>query len=562
MTAVTASLLPLRILHTGRHFVLPFVRVPHAHVQTLGIVPQSIVSPMLARANQDYKAKAPPQKNDLAKQLFPSSSPRPSQDGNIVSQFKKSSASGLPGFNRPTVATGSSNSTFPNPIRKKDPLVTSVGANGRAIATLCNKSDSFKDSPDILTHLSGKPASSTSSVYFVEDDFSDDDKLDLDYQCPSTLPPPIPSASSRPPTQAFSKPAIPAPTPSDPLIPWSSSPASHFLPPAANRTSTSVNPLKRESQEDKDFSQTHQPKKRSLPKNWKKQAEEDDDIAIVDSYTSAAVSTPAPKTKSNLPWNTTASAVKEQRKQLKTNNKQPTKKPVGENDIAMDEIRDITKAHMSAKAMTLSQEQKHVLDLVVDKNQSVFFTGPAGTGKSVLMRAIIAALKKKYSRDPERVAVTASTGLAACNISGITLHSFSGIGLGKEDVPTLLKKIRRNPKAKNRWIKTKFLIIDEISMVDGELFDKLSEIGRRMRNNGHPWGGIKLIITGDFFQLPPVPDGDKDNKKKEAKFAFDAATWNTSIDHTIGLTEVFRQKDPGKLCLTLWPLLDDTTHAD
>lgn len=78
-------------------------------------------------------------------------------------------------------------------------------------------------------------------------------------------------------------------------------------------------------------------------------------------------------------------------------------------------------------------------------------------------------------------------------------------------------------------------------MVDGDLFDKLSQIGRTIRNNGRPWGGIQLIITGDFFQLPPVPDGDK---KREAKFAFDAATWSTSIDHTIGLTQVFRQRDP------------------
>lgn len=78
-------------------------------------------------------------------------------------------------------------------------------------------------------------------------------------------------------------------------------------------------------------------------------------------------------------------------------------------------------------------------------------------------------------------------------------------------------------------------------MVDGELFDKLSQIGRTIRNNGRPWGGIQLIITGDFFQLPPVPDGAD---KSATKFAFDASTWSTSIDHTIGLTEVFRQRDP------------------
>lgn len=122
-------------------------------------------------------------------------------------------------------------------------------------------------------------------------------------------------------------------------------------------------------------------------------------------------------------------------------------------------------------------------------------------------------------------------------------NAHAGIGLGKEEAPELIRKIRRNVKAKERWLKTKYLIIDEVSMVDGDLFDKLSQIGRTIRNNGRPWGGIQLIITGDFFQLPPVPDHGQ-GEKREAKFAFDAATWDTSIDHTIGLTQIFRQRDP------------------
>lgn len=162
-----------------------------------------------------------------------------------------------------------------------------------------------------------------------------------------------------------------------------------------------------------------------------------------------------------------------------------------------------------------------------------------GTGKSVLLREIIAALRRKYVREPDRVAVTASTGLAACNIGGVTLHSFSGIGLGKEPVEDLVKKIRRNAKAKQRWMRTKVLIMDEVSMVDGDLFDKLEQIARTIRNNGRPFGGIQLVITGDFFQLPPVPESGR-----QAKFAFDAGTWTTSIEHTIGLNHVFRQKDP------------------
>jgi ATP-dependent DNA helicase PIF1 len=96
-------------------------------------------------------------------------------------------------------------------------------------------------------------------------------------------------------------------------------------------------------------------------------------------------------------------------------------------------------------------------------------------------------------------------------------------------------------------MRTKVLIIDEVSMVDGELFDKLEEISRLLRNNGRPFGGIQLIITGDFFQLPPVPDGKRTNgRPRDSQFAFEARTWNTCIEHTIGLHHVFRQKDPGR----------------
>jgi ATP-dependent DNA helicase PIF1 len=143
--------------------------------------------------------------------------------------------------------------------------------------------------------------------------------------------------------------------------------------------------------------------------------------------------------------------------------------------------------------------------------------------------------------------VTASTGLAACNIGGVTLHSFSGVGLGREPVSDLVRRIKKNAKAKNRWLRTKVLVIDEISMVDADFFEKLESVARDVRRNGRPFGGIQLVITGDYFQLPPVPDNGK-----VAKFAFEAPSWSTCLEYTIGLTQVFRQKDPGKdliLCL-------------
>lgn len=234
----------------------------------------------------------------------------------------------------------------------------------------------------------------------------------------------------------------------------------------------------------------------------------------------------------SYPWNTTASAIKEKKDLFK---RKPKTNEIDEE--ALDKAN--TKKRDSVARLFLSDEQQHVLDLVVQKRKSVFFTGSAGTGKSVLLREIITDLRKLHQKDRESVAVTASTGLAACNIGGVTLHSFAGIGLGKEEVPELVKKIRKNQKAKIRWQKTKVLVIDEISMVDGDLFDKLEGIARQIRGNGRPFGGIRLVITGDFFQLPPVPDYGK-----VAKFAFDAATWSTSIEYTIGLHHVFRQKDP------------------
>uniref|UniRef100_A0A060SZQ7 ATP-dependent DNA helicase PIF1 n=1 Tax=Blastobotrys adeninivorans TaxID=409370 RepID=A0A060SZQ7_BLAAD len=204
----------------------------------------------------------------------------------------------------------------------------------------------------------------------------------------------------------------------------------------------------------------------------------------------------------------------------------------------------------------LSHEQKKVLHMVVTEGKSVFFTGAAGTGKSVLLRHIIRQLQLKY--DPFRqsnklldiikaggggsqkvsVAVTASTGLAACNIGGVTLHSFAGIGLGKEPVETLVKKIRRNKRVLRRWKNVKVLVVDEISMIDGTLLDKLNEVAKQIRKKNAPFGGIQLVVTGDFYQLPPVPDG-----QTEASFAFEAECWSDIVPYTIELRQVFRQRD-------------------
>lgn len=136
-------------------------------------------------------------------------------------------------------------------------------------------------------------------------------------------------------------------------------------------------------------------------------------------------------------------------------------------------------------------------------------TSFSGTGKSVLLRHIIKNLKSKYVRSADAVAITASTGIAACNIGGTTVHSFGGIGLGQEAAPQLAAKIRRNQKAMSRWVRTKALIIDEsedshtlelkhpnsfgiVSMLEGDLFDKLEHVARILRKSQKPFGGIQV----------------------------------------------------------------------
>ncbi|KJK76786.1 hypothetical protein H634G_07827 [Metarhizium anisopliae BRIP 53293] len=487
---------------------------------------------MLNRASQKFQDAAPTSRPRpaLAKQLFPSTSPS-SSIGDIRDQLKKpisssSAAASASVSARTALDNRSVNLAQNGPGR--------AATSNRSIASLYSAhSDSFKTEPACidLTALDCPAAKKVHEpVYFVEEDFSDDDALDLDFEAPQALPRQLipPAIQDLPP------PATPAQKETE--IPWSSSPASHFLPPNPHRalsatSNTSQTPLKRESSGDAEMIDPpiqKKAKKRVLPASFRRDAEAEEQ--------DGSLKTPAQKTKAL--WDSSASAIKEQKKLLKTHRN--SRNPDLEQDVAPETMHNVEEKASKSVAISLSSEQAHVVDMVVNQNQSVFFTGPAGTGKSVLMRAIISELKKKYARDSERVAVTASTGLAACNIGGITLHSFAGIGLGKEAPPALVKKIRRNPKAKNRWLRTKCLIIDEISMVDGDLFDKLSQVGRTIRNNGRPWGGIQLVITGDFFQLPPVPDADK----RDSKFAFDAATWSTSIDHTIGLTQVFRQRDP------------------
>lgn len=181
-------------------------------------------------------------------------------------------------------------------------------------------------------------------------------------------------------------------------------------------------------------------------------------------------------------------------------------------------------------------EQRHAVDLA-HAGHSFFLTGGAGTGKSFTLRLVVQALQAKNGF--ERVFVTASTGIAACHIGGTTLHSFGGIGLGKESAQDLLRNLQKKRGAIKRWHDCEVLVIDEVSMLDAALFDKLEQLARLVRHNERPFGGIQLILCGDFFQLPPVGLSNRPG----IAFLFEAASWNRVVPQTVLLRTVIRQKD-------------------
>jgi ATP-dependent DNA helicase PIF1 len=270
------------------------------------------------------------------------------------------------------------------------------------------------------------------AVYFDENDFDDDD--DLDFSSPDPFIPSTKNSCTEQSSFESAKttlvlsqpenslpsitstyksdikypdlPPIPADDPPAPTssiqLPWSSSPPSHFQRPTAPRT---------------------------VP--WQRQENENEKVIVIDDEPAQKPKTPA-RSASTAPWNKTASAIKEEQKELRRQSKKQSQKTASSTEQA---------ARPQVAPIFLSDEQRHVVKAVVEQKKSIFFTGSAGTGKSVLMREIIKQLRNKFRKEPDRIAVTASTGLAACNIEGVTLHSFAGIGLGKEPVQELVKKV-------------------------------------------------------------------------------------------------------------------------
>ncbi len=165
---------------------------------------------------------------------------------------------------------------------------------------------------------------------------------------------------------------------------------------------------------------------------------------------------------------------------------------------------------------------------------NICITGSAGTGKSFCIKSLFNFLQKEAKVS---VGKTATTGVAAFNIEGSTIHSWAGIGLGDEDALSLIKFVGRNKKAKERITGCSVLILDEVSMMSASLLNKLDIVFKYYRYNNEPFGGLQIIFSGDFLQLPPVFKSAEDNMG----FAFDSRAWKEANISVVNLKQIMRQ---------------------
>lgn len=171
---------------------------------------------------------------------------------------------------------------------------------------------------------------------------------------------------------------------------------------------------------------------------------------------------------------------------------------------------------------------------ILKTGANVFLTGEPGSGKTYIVNQYV-----QYLRDHNiTTAITASTGIAATHIGGMTIHSWSGIGIKKELSERDLRGLSENKRLVSRAKKTNVLIIDEISMLDAAVISSIDQAIQALRDNSGPFGGLQVVFVGDFFQLPPVTKGNQ-----TINFAFTSPSWAEAKPVTCYLSEQHRQMD-------------------
>lgn len=172
---------------------------------------------------------------------------------------------------------------------------------------------------------------------------------------------------------------------------------------------------------------------------------------------------------------------------------------------------------------------------ILKMGHSAYITGAAGSGKTYLLNEFIRCLKERRTR----VGITASTGIASTHLGGFTIHSWAGIGITRTASNSEVGTIASNRRVAKRFTKTNVLIIDEISMLDADRLSLINRVAKAARGNSKPFGGMQVVLCGDFFQLPPVA------KKGEPppQFAYHSSAWKELNPKICYLTEQFRQNN-------------------
>ena len=169
---------------------------------------------------------------------------------------------------------------------------------------------------------------------------------------------------------------------------------------------------------------------------------------------------------------------------------------------------------------------------------NLFITGNAGCGKSYIVKTLVNKYKD-IGNDEDSIVITSTTGISALNINGKTIHSWSGITPNTDysNSEIFINELLNNHKKFNNWVYTKVLVIDEVSMLDADMLDFMNDVAKKIRNNSSPFGGIQIVVTGDFNQLPPV------SNNKNIPYCFKAMCWNELIDFNIVLKKNYRQNE-------------------
>ncbi len=188
---------------------------------------------------------------------------------------------------------------------------------------------------------------------------------------------------------------------------------------------------------------------------------------------------------------------------------------------------------------------------ILKTGANVFLTGEPGSGKTHTVNRYVTYLR---SRGIEP-AITASTGIASTHINGMTIHSWSGIGIRKTLTPYELDKIGQNSGIAKRIARAQVLVIDEISMLSANTFSMVDQVCREVRQSLKPFGGVQVVLVGDFFQLPPVSRQEEDGEggvrlafensraNPSAQFAYHSPAWEAFNPLVCYLSEQHRQED-------------------